>query len=322
MNAPHSLRYVFSACVAAVNLVGCSGLPTQNPGIANQNASQAARPETSNPTALAISNSGPSVASVAVLNNVFKPAYAITSGLVQPRGDWIDTNESVYVADYNRNAVLEYLRSKTVPYYTYTGYGMADTVNVTTDKADHVYAVDDTGGTPSAPNLFEFKQHVAMPIATCGTGMYAYNAGVAVDRSRDVFVSYNYYGSSGHLLEYASGLSGCHGTALGVTLSIIGGLQVDKSKNLIVADYGAGTVDTIAPLYTAVSGVIPGFVTPANVALNEKENLLFVADPGAGVVDVVRYPSGAPVTTLGSANGATAPVGVAAYPCQLAGFSC
>jgi hypothetical protein len=323
-------RYSLGLCAVAI-LAGCGGSqsPIAAPGTAGQGAAHGPPPSTGNPKELAISEwtASPYFAAVAILNNVFKPVRTITTGLTCPRGDWIDAHGTLYVADYCKpraGAVQEYPAGKSAPSFTYTGTLMGvhpclgDTINVTTDSADHVYAVDDNGNSPCGAylNVFEFPQHKNKPIAYCTpTTILSLGAGVAIDSTGDVFVSFNGPSSSGgYIDEYVGGLRGCPATALGVTFTSVGGLQVDKHDNLVVADTGAGTVDIIAPPYSSITSAIPGFSMPTNVALNKKQTELFVADHGTGVVDVLAYPSGAPITVLGASRGVTEPWGVAAFP--------
>jgi hypothetical protein len=286
-------------------------------------------PGAGNPKELAVSewSASPYVAAVTILNNVFKPVGTITTGLTCPRGDWIDAHGTLYVADScapGAGAVQEYPTGKTAPSFSYTGTlkgvspCLGDTVNVTTNSTDHVFAADDNSNSPCGLylNVFEFPQSTNTPNAYCGPKHpYALAEGVAIDSMGDVFVSFNNVSSSaGYIDEYVGRLKGCPATQLGVGFLRVGGLQVDKHNNLVVADSGAGTVDIIAPPYSSITSAIPGFSTPTNVALNKKQTELFVANYGAGVVDVLAYPSGAPITVLGASRGVTDPWGVAAFP--------
>jgi hypothetical protein len=50
-----------------------------------------------------------------------------------------------------------------------------------------------------------------------------------------------------------------------------------------------------------------GYSDPFHVTVNKSNHLAFVTDVNDADVRVLKYPSGADVTTLGSANGLTIP---------------
>ena len=294
----------------ALALAGCGRLPATTTPSVNQSADRAAAG--GYPGRLAITNGG----SVTIDNRTFTPIRSITAGLACAMGDWIDANKTLYVADYcyDLGVVEEYVGRTTTPTFTYLGAGgcLSDTVNVTTDAKDNVYAVDDNGNGACGPyNVFEFPQQNNTPIAKCANGL---PAGIALNAKGSVFVSSNATSLGGYIVEYPLGLAGCKGKTLGVRLSQAGGIQVANGNDLVVADPQAGAVLIIAPPYTKITRTLTGFTKPENVALNKRQTLLFVADSGAGLVWVVNYPSGTPVTALGPPNGATAPAGVATFP--------
>jgi hypothetical protein len=261
------------------------------------------------PKALAVTDGG--TTAVEILNKQYALTQTLT-GFVGPDGDWYDSKGNLYVADPGAIAVQEFAKGATSPTTTYNA-GLTDPIGVTTDGAGNVYVADYGDG--AASTITEYAQGSNTVKTQCSTGLG--NEGIAINnKTGDVFVDGNNPNTgSGNIVEYKGGLSGCSETTLGVVLGFAGGMQIDANLNLAAIDQLAG-VDIIPPPYTSIGSTITGFEDPFHNALNKKQNLMFVVNAGALEVSVVSYPSGTPVTTLGSANGLTEPVGVAAYPIE------
>jgi len=255
---------------------------------------------------LAVSDFG--TEAVEILNTTGKETGTISKGLIHPDGDWYDSQGNLYVADYGGVDVQEYAPNGTSPAFTYSA-GLIDPVDVTADTQDDVFVADYDNGAQSG-TVTEYAQESNDITYQCEPGGSV--EGVAVDKSGDVFASYN-AGGAAKIVEYKGGLSGCAGTVLKVTLSYAGGLVVDEKNDLVACDQTAGVVDIIKSPYTKVSSKIKGFSEPFHVGLNAGNKLLFVADVVKAEVFVDKYPSGSSYTTLGSANGLSDPAGVAVH---------
>jgi len=266
-------------------------------------------PDTPGPKDLAVSDFG--TGGVEVLDHNYAQEGAITDPAGCPDGNFYDKSGHEYDADYCAGEITEYKGNGSL-LFTYTASGMGDPAGVTTDSANNVYAADYGSGSPSI--VVEFPQGNTTPIASCSTGLS--NEGIAVSSSGAVFVSGNSPNTGlGVLLEYPSGLAGCPTpTTLGVSLTFAGGLQIDKSNNLVACDQLAPGVDIIPPPYSSVSSTITGFSDPFHVAINHHNGKIFVADPGLADVQVDLYPSGTPFATLSSANGLVDPASAATNP--------
>ena len=235
---------------------------------------------------------------------------SITSGLNGPDGNWVGKNPGdLYVANYAGPYVTEYDWATGNLNYTYST-GLADPVDVTTDRANNVYVADFNYTVPGGGFINEYAHQSNTVIATCSPGGNV--EGVAVDSRGDVFASYNVTQANAAIIEYPHGLiaSGCNGTVLPITLSTYaGGMAFDRNNNLVVCDQLTPAVDVIAPPYTSVTGTLgSGYTVPFHVTIDMANNQAYVADYGAAVVQVLTYPGGASVATLGSANGLTTPV--------------
>lgn len=234
-----------------------------------------------------------------------------------PAGAHYDSNGNLYVANIGipgacGPAVYEYTKSGTLT-FTYSA-GLGDPGSVAVDRNDNVYVSD--WGDDKASVVVEYQQGSNNPLASCDTG-YA-NAGVAIDSKGHIFVSVDVPNGSlgGYVLEYKDGLSGCHATKLRVKLKIAGPLVIDGHDNLVICDRQVG-VDVIPPPYAKVRSTITGFDQATAVALDGRQNLLYVVDfryPSSNDVVVDTYPGGKTVTVLGTTDGVTSANGVAAYP--------
>jgi hypothetical protein len=240
-------------------------------------------------------------------NGTYTQLGDITNGLSAPDGLWVDQLGNLYSANVSGPNVTEYKKNQTTSSYTYSA-SLTDPITVTTDLHNNVFVGDYSGGGNGFVN--EYKQHHNTVFATCAPGGGV--EGVAVDTNGDVFVAYN-VGGGANIVQYKHGLAGCHATLLGVTLHFAGGMVLAAHHILVVADQTVGSVDVIKPPYSSVSKTI-SVPNPFKVSLNKTNNRLFVSEPSHPDVEVLSYPSGTLLTTLGSSNGLTSTYGVTDEP--------
>jgi DNA-binding beta-propeller fold protein YncE len=178
--------------------------------------------------------------------------------------------------------------------YDFAGSGKA----VTTDKAGNVYV--------AGVDVSEYPQGVNSAFS-CEVPNAAPRS-IAVDKDGDVFVGAFLSNARGKIVEYVHGLadSQCSATRLPIKFSSVpAGIAFDKNGNLLVTDpqSGGGDIDVIAPPYTSITGRINSRGPwPLAVALNRANTRLYVTDSSLNVVQVLSYPSGAPLTTLDDAQ--------------------
>lgn len=243
-----------------------------------------------------------------VLNGSYQLIQTITNGMNGPDGDWYDQSGNLYVANYAGIDVQEYAPGGSSPSFTYSA-GLSDPINVTTDESGNVYVVDYLGDFVN-----EYAQGSNTVINTCSIA--GNPEGIAVGEHGKVFVAANFSAGGAGVLEFATGLSGCHSTTTISSLGFAGGMQLDNNNNLVVCDQFVGVDIIKKPSYNSVSSTITGFSDPFHVALNRYNTHVLVADPGSALVYVDTYPGGSPITTLGSGNGLVDPAGIAANPFQ------
>jgi hypothetical protein len=241
------------------------------------------------------------------------PIFEYTGESCAPFDVKTDKNQNVYVANINRggcNGVYEFPPEGSAPIFEYTGESCAP-FDVKTDKNQNVYVANNWGNA-----VIEYAQQNNTPIEYCNP--LPSPSAVAIDSSNgNVFVAYY---NTAPIAEFAGGLSGCSYTNLSPFgslgwISSITGMLVDQKGNLVAVDGSHATVDIIPPPYTKIKAYIGRgvFKTPNQIALNERQDLLFVADNGLGKVFLVKYPSGKIMHESISSPGVTS---VAAYPSQ------
>jgi hypothetical protein len=254
-----------------------------------------------------------SVPYVTLYNNKYQVIRTLLYSLIQPFSVWFDNKENVYVANINRggcSGVYEFPPEGSAPIFEYTGESCAP-FDVKTDKNQNVYVANNWGNA-----VIEYAQQNNTPIEYCNP--LPSPSAVAIDSSNgNVFVAYY---NTAPIAEFAGGLSGCSYTNLSPFGSLgwiasITGMLVDKKGNLVAVDGSHATVDIIPPPYTKIKAYIGRgvFKTPNQIALNKRQDLLFVADNGLGKVFLVKYPSGKIMHKSISSPGVTS---VAAYPSQ------
>jgi len=226
---------------------------------------------------------------VVLENGTYKKVGSISKGLVSPDGDYVDRAGNLYVADYDGINIQEYKPGDNSPSFTYR-HAMTDPINVSVDKEGNVYEADYDG---YYVNEYAPKSNTVINSCSLGGGV----EGVAIDANGDVFVDYNEDPTGpGKIAEYRGGLKGCHGTVLGATVDLAGGMVLDAKNNLVVADQSAAAVDEIAPPYSKITGTLGRDYTYLfHVTLNKENTLAFVAGL---YLYVVAYPSGKRIATI------------------------
>ncbi|MBV8724786.1 MAG: hypothetical protein JO078_11510 [Candidatus Eremiobacteraeota bacterium] len=254
-------------------------------------------------------------------NRSYKEVGAITNGISQADGIWVDQHGNVYAANASGGNATEYAPHGSSPICTYSG--ATDPINVSTDAKDHVYVADWNNGSNGA--ILEYKQCKNKIINHYSFNSYTAPEAAVADASGNLFVAYyNSQGppsAQGAFEEFAAG--SMTPKQLKATVMFPGGMVVDKHGDLIVADQGTqgqtnGAVDVIAPPYKTPKAIASNLTQPFHLTLNHREKLLFVnslslfsAHP---TVWVMSYPSGTILTTLNSSNGLQYPTGVAESP--------
>ncbi len=215
----------------------------------------------------------------------------ITTGLSQNEGIATDKHGNLYVSNLGDGTVTVYKQGQTSPYLTLTDSNGPDDVAVA--KNDYVLAGDIGGGVDVYP-----------PGATSPSSRLTNSAisdvdGVGVDSHNNVYAAGS--GGGGAVVVEYTNMSGS-GTDLGLTgLSSPSGVLIDNLSNLVVSDFGASLIDIYPPGHTSPSGTI-SVANPDRTSIKNTENTLYVPQGFNDSVDILRYPSGSSIGTLGFSN--------------------
>jgi hypothetical protein len=228
---------------------------------------------------------------------------AIKDGVLEPLSVWIDRRQNLYVAN-SLGPVNEYDSSGKL-IFAYESAGSAR--GVTTDKSGNVYTagVDVSEYPQGEDNALSCELPDIEPVS------------VAVDKDGDVFAGVFLHDAKGKIVEYVHGLAGskCNATTLPIEFSSPAyGIAFDKQGNLLATDpdKGVGDIDVLAPPYTSITRRInAGSPWPVAVTINKTNSRVYVSDSSMKVVQVLTYPAGAKVATLGTGEKLSEPVSAA-----------
>jgi len=224
------------------------------------------------------------------------PGYqqlGVLTGFTSPQGITVDRKGNLYVANTNGSDVLIYARGATSPSRTLMdpGEGPAD-VAVAPDGT--VYVANETNASGSGGSISIYPPGATTPSRTLTNSQFYFVIGVCLDRSLNLYVSFNSSASGGGEVFQLS-RSGRQWSAsdTGIRVTWGGMPAVDDAGYVVEPDQGSpyvsGAVNVYAPgpvkLY-AFAG--PG--QPLAVALREGERRAYVSRPDLGVAQVWTYP--------------------------------
>lgn len=215
----------------------------------------------------------------------------ITTDISQPEGIATDRHGNVYVSNLGNNTVTIYHQGQTSPYLALTESSGPDDVAVASNL--YVLAADVGGG------VDVYAPGASSPSSRLTNSAISSVYGVGVDSHNNVYAA-GFGGAGAVVVEYTN-MSGS-GTNLGLTgLSDPAGVLVDNHSNLVVSDIGASLIDIYPPGMTAPSSTI-SVTSPDRTSINNLENTLYVPQGGNDTVDILSYPAGSPLGSLGLTN--------------------
>ena len=248
------------------------------------------------------------------------PCGQIASGLLNgPAGLYVQPKtHDLYVANEGGRNVLVFHRGQMAPFNTYTDptVQLPNDVTVATD------------GTVIASNYSNLSQPVAGSISTWIGGpnggtfvgnfpMRDSNLGAYITAKSNGTIFFdeldrlNLKGSLWHV-ACPAGACGFQIRIPHVILHFPGGVAIDSTGDLIVADSVAETADTFE-LPNPVPSIFPMVGEPFALAINTKDHHVFVSDGLDGDAAEYSYPHGALIGTVKGALGGS-PDGVAVDP--------
>jgi sugar lactone lactonase YvrE len=241
---------------------------------------------------------------------------SLTATLTAPKGDFVDAQGNLFVADSGANAVIEFAAGSTTGTAISTGsLTLKGPTGVAVDGTGNVF-IADTGNNqivevPVVQGALAPASAAALAISASGVTLSS-PGGLAVDATGNLYIA----DTGNSRIVVVPNLSGTLGvasaSAYGVGLNKPLGVAVDLNGNVFVADTGNNDVIEIA---APVAGnthqkVVTGLNGPSAIA-TDASGSLYVVD--AGNASVVKYPviSGVVGSPLFVGGAVAAPYGVA-----------
>jgi hypothetical protein len=174
------------------------------------------------------------------------PVAGTLSGTFEnPQGMDIDPAGNLYVSNGNASEVLVYPPGASSPTTTLTDpVGFPVDVAIGSDGTVYVAYVWSSRGNPGSVAVYA-------PGATTPTSVLRYQgfvqvAGVALDRSGNVFVSYDQSnGKFGTVAEFPAGSS--NPVATNISVGAVGGIGFDKAGHMLLVDQEAPSLNVYTP---------------------------------------------------------------------------
>jgi len=225
------------------------------------------------------------------------PIGTITAGLSGPEGMAVDRKLNLYVANTSNNTVTVYPPGQTSPSTTYS-QSLSEPAGVAVGTDGTVY-VENLGN-----SIVEYPAGSTSPSHVISA---TFPIDAALDSSNNLYVTYDFC----CVEKFAPGST--TGTDLGIVLSANGGIQIDGSNNVVVANQvNTPMIEVFPPGQTSPSQVFGQEGDPNPIRFDHKAKHLYVGEPTSSTVNVYAYPSGTKVNTITS--GVDFPAGVALSP--------
>jgi sugar lactone lactonase YvrE len=315
--------FIILASLATALLAGCSqsgsaGTPLAVP----PGAPPAARSSAGKATNLIYSSSygGNSVTYYLKGTGPNNPVAGTLSGsyYANPLGMGVDRAGDLYISNANDRNVLVYAAGSTKPTNT-----LDDPDKFPTDVAvaadGNVYVANSSGPIGASGNVVVYAPGATSPTRTLSDPGFYRVMGVALDKSGNVWVSYNFAQGigSGTVAEFKAGSSTPKETH--VKIGSCGGIAIDKAGHFLVVDEEVPSVNVYRPGQRKPLAKLPLPGTAAYLVFNKMSDVLYVADYGLGEIDVFDYTPSKLTQTNTITNGITPSndnLGVAVTPVQ------
>lgn len=240
------------------------------------------------------------------------PIGEITDAIEAPNGLAVDRRGALYVA--NSNSIVEvYPRGSTQPSVTYTDGISFPFGLVVSPNTGRLYVANF-----NANDVTEYAKGSTTPDTTISFVSLEGNDpyGMALDREDDLFVSALGYPTA---RAYEIPIGSDTPKDLGISgIDVMYGIAVDEKGDAIIVDQGAKAIYVYPPGSDTPSKTITdGLIQPILIALDKREQRLYVADAGSdghdGGLWVYSYPRCKLLTQI-HLPGFTVPEGVAVSP--------
>jgi hypothetical protein len=245
-------------------------------------------------------------------------AGSLSGSFSNPQGMAVDRTGDLYVTNTGDDDVLVYPRGATSPNATLNDPNkFPEDVAIASDGT--VYVANVFGPIGASGNVVAYARGASNPTKTFADKHFRHVIGVAVDKSGDLFVSYDATpgSGSGSVVEFKGGKD--KATETHIRLGGAGGVGFDRAGHLLVIDqavpslnvYEVGNREPVHQL------TLPG--RSAFFSFNKDSTRLYVADYALGEIDEFRYRR-SELTQINTITNGIVPsnsnVGIASTPAQ------
>lgn len=236
------------------------------------------------------------------------PLGSVTVGVNFPGRIAVDGKGTLYVTNHGNNSVTEYAKGGSAPSASLTS-GIDGPNAISVDQKGNVYVGESANNT-----IVAFKAGSIKP--TLKITSFSQPTGLTNDAENNLYVAWTDAGNVGHVSRCPALRSKCRD--LGITIGAAGDVKLDSGGNLVLTDQQHQMINIYAP----------GTTTPARsydidphdpyaIALDAKDQTLYVADTSDELVLRLKYSNGKQLGTI--TKGLTTTFGVAASPAQKPG---
>jgi hypothetical protein len=245
-------------------------------------------------------------------------AGSLSGSFSNPQGMAVDKAGALYVTNTGDDDVLVYPTGSTSPSATLNDPNdFPEDVAVASDGT--VYVANVFGPIGASGNVVAYARGASNPTKTFVDEHFRHVIGVAVDKSGNLFVSYDATpgSGSGSVVEFKGGKD--KATEMHIKLGGAGGVGFDSAAHLLVIDqatpslnvYDVGNREPVHKL------TLPG--SSAFFSFNKDSTRLYVADYALGEIDEFRYRPSA-LTQINTITNGIVPsnsnLGIATTPAQ------
>lgn len=216
------------------------------------------------------------------------PVAGTLSGTFEnPQGMAVDPAGNLYVSNGNASDVLVYPPGASSPTTTLTDpVGFPVDVAIGSDGTVYVANVWASMGNPGSVAVY--APGATSPTSVLRDQGFVQVAGVALDHSGNVFVSYDQSnGKFGTVAEFPAGST--NPVATKINVGAVGGIGFDNAGHMLLVDQENPSLNVYNPGQTKPIAKLPLPGVPIYFSFGKYGKNIFLADYSLGEIDVFRY---------------------------------
>jgi hypothetical protein len=223
------------------------------------------------------------------------PIGALTYGVSEPEGMWVDGSGDLWVANTGNNTVEAFRHNQTKPYLiinqSHPGDDYGDTADVVLDRYGNAWVAGLTG------IVTEYAHDTTTPVETITSGLNE-AIGMTFDSKGYLYVTNINPFTNGQVFKFAPGWTTGYTAPYLFPAPRIGGILFDSHHNTYIADQS----DNVIQIYAhgsniPTSTISNGILHPCYIAFDKYYNL-YVQDYYNNNVTVYAYGGSSPIATI------------------------